>query len=128
MSNSNFHLEKAIIDQISELGEKISDLMEEKKALQRLLLKSRQVTVGSSNSVRKNSINRILVENTIIEHLKYRTDRTSNKSLFNITKIIVGNLKETTFRSYLKRMKDARLIENDGKGWLLVKERRETSG
>lgn len=122
MSSELNYLEISIGRQITAIEKDIRDLEEEKKALQRLLLKARQDNTQNKQVVRKNSVNRIMVENKIIDTLRQSSKPLSNHDLYNAAKIVVYNLKQPTFRSYIKRMKDAGSIEPKNGRWILPKQ------
>src|SRR5689334_3863842 len=65
-------LEATLLEEIADLSEKIRDLMLQKNSAERLLFKARQQSdlVRRSDVTRKNSVNRILVEGSIIQSIE----------------------------------------------------------
>jgi hypothetical protein len=59
---------------------------------------------------RKNSINHILVENSVLNTLNSSGRPRKTRSLYRDAALIVGTLKEGTFRTILHRMKNRGLI------------------
>ncbi len=84
-----------------------------------MLLKARQQNelIRRVDVTRKNSVSRILVENSVIESLKQTGRIRGTRSLYRDACLIVGTLKESTFRTILHRMKNRGLISSvaDGK-------------
>ncbi len=87
-----------------------------------MLLKARQQSelIKRTDVTRKNSVTRILVENSVIEALKETGRIRGTRALYRDACLIVGNLKESTFRTTLHRMKNRGVISSvsDGK-WRL---------
>jgi hypothetical protein len=113
------YLEESIGKRISEIDSKIRDLKSERYALERLLLDARKENVENTEAVRRNSGTRILVENSIMKTLRRSLTPVSNRDLYQNAKLMVFDLKENTFRSHIKRMKDAGKIVPKGKRWVL---------
>src|ERR1700674_3485069 len=112
-------LEKKILHEIADRERRILDLQQEKQTFERMLLKARQQNelIRRTDVTRKNSISRILVENSVIQSLKETGRVRGTRSLYRDACLIVGTLKEGTFRTTLHRMKNRGLISsvNDGK-------------
>ena len=103
---------------IEEIEAKLKDLTAEKLALQRQLMKARAERTGLADVNRKNSIGRVLVENKIIEALSEASRPMSMRSLFIEARLASFDLRESTFRTHLHRMKKRGLIEPGGhRGW-----------
>lgn len=113
------YLEESISRKIAEIDSKIRDLGSEKRALERLLLDARRENVANTESVRRNSGKRILVENSILKTLRVASKPVSNRELYLNARLVVFNLNESTFRSHIKRMKDAGKIVPKSKKWVL---------
>lgn len=113
------YLEESIGKKILEIDNKIRDLRSERHALERLLLDARRENVENKETVRRNSATRILVENSIIKTLRRSSKPVSNGDLYQNAKLVVYNLNENTFRSHIKRMKDAGKIVAKSKRWSL---------
>lgn len=118
-SMSTPYLENSITRQILEIDNKLKELTSERRALERLLLRARQDEAQAREPIRRNSVNRVLVENRILEALRKSSSPVSNRDLLNAARAAVYNLKETTFRSHIKRMKDAEKIIAKGQRWVL---------
>ncbi|WP_419739513.1 hypothetical protein [Ruegeria sp.] len=119
MVNKTPYLENHITKQIQEVDIKINELKSERAALERLLLKARQDEAQEREPIRRNSVNRVLVENRILDALR-RSNRTlSNRDLFFEAKSVVYDLKDSTFRSHIKRLKDGGKIVSKGSRWTL---------
>ena len=116
--------ERRILKDIEEIESRIKALEAEKIGLQRVLTRLRKETVSSREVGRRNSINRVLVEAQILERLKANKKATPSQDLFDAAKAVIFYLKESTFRSYLSRMKKKGLIKNQGSQrgiWVLDK-------
>ncbi len=113
------YLEESIGAQILKIDKKIKDLQSDRLALERLLLSARRENVANTEAVRRNSGTRILVENSILKTLQKSITPVNNRDLYLNAKLIVFDLKESTFRSHIKRMKDAGKIIPKGKRWSL---------
>jgi hypothetical protein len=113
------YLEESISKKISQIDNKIRDLKSERLALERLLLDTRKENVQNTEAVRRNSGTRILVEHSIMKTLRRSSTPVSNRELYQNAKVTVFDLKENTFRSHIKRMKDAGKIVPKWKRWAL---------
>jgi hypothetical protein len=103
--------ERRLLKEVEKIETQIKELEIEKRALQRQIARSRSERTGIQNVTRKNSLNRVLAENSIIEFIRARGKECDTKQLYNNAKITNFDLKEATFRTYLHRMKYRRLIE-----------------
>ena len=119
MSDALPYLEDSIGRKISEIDNRIKELKSERAALERLLLDARRENVQNREAVRRNSTSRILVENSILKTLKRSNLPVSNRDLYLNARAVVYNLKDSTFRSHIKRMKDAGKIAPRGNRWIL---------
>ena len=119
MSDALPYLEESIGKKMAEIDLKIKELRSEKAALERLLLDARRENVQNKEAVRRNSTSRILVENSILKTLKRSASPVSNRDLYLNARAVVYNLKDSTFRSHIKRMKDAGKIVPKGNRWVL---------
>ena len=115
-------LERQLLSRLDEIERQIVDLTAERTALQRLITKARRENLTARDVIRKNSFDRVLVENRILELLgeagsAYRTDH-----LFHVAKSVRFDLKGATFRSHLNRLKRRGLISHAGHGyWVATK-------
>lgn len=112
-------LENKILQEIAERKRQIAGIQHEIDTFERMLRKSReqQALIRRTDVTRKNSINRILVENSVLNTLKSSGRPRKTRSLYRDAALIVGTLKEGTFRTILHRMKNRGLITSvsDGK-------------
>ena len=104
-------VEAKLFEQIKEIDHRLAELNAEKSALQRLLLKVRRENLAAHDVARKNSFNRILIENKILETLGDDGGAVSSRDLLRLARDVIYDLKESTFRSYLHRMKARGLIQ-----------------
>ena len=111
-------VEKKILQEIADRKRQIGDLQREIDTYERMLRKSReqQVLIRRTDVTRKNSINRILIETSVINTLKSSGRPRNTRSLYRDARLIVGTLKEGTFRTILHRMKGRGLITSVGEG------------
>lgn len=104
------YFEKRLTREIEEIEARMKSLSEEKSALQRQLAKARADRTGIQSVTRKNSLNRVLAENSVIEYLKQK-GTASTAQLYRNAQLTNFDLKETTFRTYLHRMKRKDMIK-----------------
>lgn len=122
VSEATNSYEKRLIREIEALEMRISEFREEQLALKRQLLKARQEARALQDVSRKNSANRVMVEERILAALQASEKSVSNNKLFEAARIANFELKPNTFRTYLLRLKEKGLIENPQRGrWRLVK-------
>ncbi|MBP0618312.1 hypothetical protein [Jiella mangrovi] len=116
------YFEKRLISELERIESEIKELNSEKFALQRQLAKARAERTGLADVSRKNSHNRHLAESSIIDTLKKNSKEVTTGKLLSEARNTNFDLKDTTFRSYLHRMKKNGLIKTgSGTGrWLLV--------
>ena len=105
------YFEQRINNELKDIEARIKALNEEKHALQRQLAKARAERTGLQYATRKNSLNRVLAENSVIEMLRERKKPLSTRQLYRNAQLTNFELKETTFRTYLHRMKNRGLIK-----------------
>ena len=117
-------VEQKILHEIADRKRQIAALEQEIDLFERMLRKSReqQVLIRQTDVTRKNSINRILIENSVLNSLKSSGRPRGTRSLYRDAALIVGTLKEGTFRTILHRMKNRQLITSvsDGKWQIAV--------
>jgi hypothetical protein len=104
-------IENQVLEQLAEIDRKISDLQAERTVLLRLLAKARQHSSQLHDVTRRNSLNRVLIENMILETLKSSPKALRTYKLFDAARILDHKLNHNTFRSYLHRLKARGLIE-----------------
>ncbi|WP_238937746.1 hypothetical protein, partial [Sulfitobacter geojensis] len=106
------YYERRLVAEIEGLTTRIRELEDERRALQRLLAnaKGRDRIIGQVK--RKNSVDRVLVEATIIDALTKAEKPLSSSDLFKAVSSVVFSTNENTFRSHLHRMKTKGKIVN----------------
>lgn len=112
--NRNLSLEQHILAEIEELERRMAELELEKVGLQRVLMRLKKENVSSHEVGRRNSIDRVLVEARLLEQLRHEKTALSSSRLYEIAKGVHPDLKESTFRSHLHRMKMKNMIRNVG--------------
>ncbi len=106
--------------EIEELERRIKELTQEQHALKRQLVKARWENDSLKDVSRKNSANRVMIENRVLEALKGSPKACSTGVLYKEGLRANFELKENTFRTYLYRMKEKGLIRSVGRGlWRL---------
>lgn len=98
-------LERALTQELSEVEVRIKELQDEAAALRRQIGKAAAKRQGFEFASRKNSLNRVLAENSVIEALRGSSDPLSSDVLFRKARQTNASLKPNTFRTYLHRMK-----------------------
>jgi len=116
-------LEAQILAELAEIEQKIGDLVTERTALQRMLTRVRQKNLGNKDVTRRNSYDRILVEDQILDALKDAAGSPLTvRELYARAKATIYQLKDSTFRSHLHRMKQRGLVKpsNIRGRWLIA--------
>lgn len=116
-------LNDRIKDLIQGLSLEINKLLEERNALERLLIKADLYPGFAQTTKRKNSFQRGLAEERIISALKSSSKPMKAKDIFSKLDKVHLDFKESTFRSYLTRMKGKGLLIHNGEKpalWSLV--------
>jgi len=112
--------ERRLIHELEVIEAKIVELRQEQEALKRQLMKARWETHTLKDVSRRNSANRVLIEERILDALKETDKALSNDSLFKVAKLANSELKPNTFRTYLFRMKERGLISSHKRGkWII---------
>ncbi|MEJ6391134.1 hypothetical protein [Gymnodinialimonas ulvae] len=114
MSDKLTYFEKRLTRELEDIETKIQGLEDERRALSRQLAKARAEREGLKFTTRKNSANRVLAENAILQTLRESKSAVSTQVLFREARLTNFDLKETTFRSYLHRMKKRGDIRTSG--------------
>jgi hypothetical protein len=104
-------LEAQLLAQLTGVKQELAKLERQRETLEALLLKARQ-ELNLRDVTRKNSLDRVLVENTILEALRRGRKPLPTKMLYYTARSINPQLRNTTFRSYLHRLKTKGLIFN----------------
>jgi hypothetical protein len=121
--------------QIGDLNRRIDDLEGQKEVLERMLrrLRNEDEIIRRSNVTRKNSVDRILVENAVLRILetakRQKNPPVPTKSLRKFAQDSVPRLHPDNFRSILHRMKERGVIISGGRGrWILPSQERDRDG
>jgi len=109
------YYERRLQTEIEAIEARIKELNQEKMALQRQLVKARREGAGIADVNRKNSVTRIMIENKVIEALKGSAKPLNSRALYIAAQYVDFQLKSTTFRTYLHRMKNKGMIVYAGK-------------
>lgn len=114
------YYERRLMREIEELEKRISELTQEQNALKRQLVKARWENSSLRDVSRKNSANRVMIENRVLEAMRKSSKPFSTAALFKEGLRANFELRENTFRTYLYRMKEKGLIRSVGRGlWRL---------
>ena len=105
MDDKLTYFEKRLTNELEDISARIKELEDERRALGRQLAKARAEREGLKFTTRKNSTNRVLAENSVLQALRSTSKPLSTQDLFRRARLTNFDLKESTFRSYLHRMK-----------------------
>ena len=114
MDDNLTYFEKRLGRELEDIETRIKELEEERRALSIQLAKARAEREGLKFTTRKNSTNRVLAENAVLEALREAKKPLSTQELYLKARLTNYNLKETTFRSYLHRMKNRGDLQTAG--------------
>lgn len=103
-----------LVAEVAKIEERIKSLTIEKQTLQRQIARLRSERTGLQEVTRKNSLLRVLAENSVVEYLRAVGKPGTTKQLYHNARATNFDLKETTFRNYLHRMKVRGIIKNAG--------------
>jgi len=106
--------------EIEEIDTRIAELSQEKTALLRQLTKAHWEASALKDVSRKNSGTRIMVEQRILDALRDAQKPLNSDALFAAAKRANIDLKPTTFRTYLLRLKEKGSIKPANKRGLWV--------
>lgn len=105
---------------IREIEIEIRSLQDSKQVLQRLLMEARRRDGFSRPVKRRNSVDRVMIE-TAIRRALYGKASVKSRDIYEEAKKVSSDLKHSTFRSHLHRMKEKGLILQHGRGaWKLA--------
>ena len=99
------YFEARLTRELESIEERIKELVIERRTLSKQLAKARAEREGLQLVTRKNGANRVLAENAILQKLRSSKRPVSTQELYRQARLTNYDLKETTFRSYLHRMK-----------------------
>jgi hypothetical protein len=109
--------EERLVAEISAIDRRVSELMAEKAALTRQLLKAREQRTALRDVTRINSGQRVIVEESILEFLKKRGRKSSPADILaHVRKTAVHDLNSNTLRTYLWRMREKGVLTNPERG------------
>ncbi|MFX4813508.1 hypothetical protein ABTB60_18915, partial [Acinetobacter baumannii] len=95
--------ERQLTSRLVEIAERITELSEEQRVLQRMLERVRREQIPNVEVTRKNSHQRVIAEASILRSLEAGEPK-SVRALFLDAQLLVPQLKGATFRSYLHRL------------------------
>lgn len=105
---------------IQEIEREIIRLRDSKEVLQRLLMEARRRDGFRPPVKRRNSADRVMIE-TAIRRALYGKASVKSRDIYEEVKKVSSDIKHSTFRSYLHRMKEKGLILQHGRGaWKLA--------
>lgn len=116
---------KRLTREIEEIEARMAELTQEKIALKRQLVKAHWEENALKDVSRKNSGTRIMSEERILEALHRAEKPLSNDTLFSEAKKVNFELKPTTFRTYLLRLKDKGKIKSVRRGFWSIGDKDE---
>ena len=99
-----------LIAELSRVEKSMTDMENERAALQRLLFRIRGEQIVQTDVTRKNSFRRILIETKIVEILTSARKPVPSQMLLSGARAITHDLNNNTFRSYLLRLKKRGVI------------------
>ena len=82
MNDNLVYFEKRLMREIEEIEARIKELEAERRTLTRQLAKARADREGLKFTTRKNSVNRVLAENAILEALRSKKGPQSTRALY----------------------------------------------
>ena len=122
--NDISYYEQRLQREIESLDSQIQKLRDEQNALKRQLVKARWENSAIKDVSRKNSANRVMIEQRILAELERNPTATTTRKLYQTALVANFELRENTFRTYLHRMKQKGLIESPNRGrWRLPQRR-----
>jgi hypothetical protein len=115
-------LESHLLAQITSIEREMTKLSAERDTLRDILLKVRRENSTLRDVTRKNSFDRILIENRIMNLLRAASKPMPISRLWWAAQEINPRLRNTTFRSYMHRLKSKGLIRSETHGFWLATE------
>ena len=104
-------LEAPLLAELARIEKSIAALEVQRTALQGMITRYRQESIPLRDVSRKNSFKRIITEKKILETITMSPPHTRADAIFRAACTVHFGLKESTFRSYLHRLKERGLIE-----------------
>jgi hypothetical protein len=121
-------LEAHLLAQITRVEQEITKLQAERDTLRDILLKVRRENSTLRDVTRKNSFDRILIESRVMNLLKAASKPVPTSRLWWAAQEINPRLRNTTFRSYLHRLKSKGLITSETHGFWLATDSAKRAG
>lgn len=120
---SDTSFEERLVAEISAIDQRVSELMAEKAALTRQLLKAREQRTALRDVTRINSGQRVIVEQSILGFLEQRGRESSPTEILDyVRKTAVHDLNDNTLRTYLWRMREKGILTNPKRGsWTVAR-------
>jgi hypothetical protein len=107
-------LEREILAHIDGIDKEISKLKSERLKAERMLFRARRDRQGLKDINRKNSLDRVIIENRIVQILTLEKTHMSIKQIYKDVLMMDSTVKESTFRSHIHRLSEKGLIKNSG--------------
>jgi len=105
---------------LREIEQEIIKLQDAKGVIQRLLMEARTRDGLKPPVKRRNSVDRVMIE-TAIRRSLYGRSSVKSRDIYDEVRKVSHDLKHSTFRSHLHRMKEKGLILQHGRGaWKLA--------
>ena len=120
-------LEDALVGELADLERQIGELQLQRAALQQVLLRVRRENASLRDVTRKNSLDRILIENRILEALKAAANPIPVRQLYVAARGVNPHLRSSTFRSHLHRLKQkGSIVSSRTRGhWMIARGAKE---
>ncbi|MDI3338002.1 hypothetical protein QKW60_16460 [Defluviimonas aestuarii] len=118
------YYETRLIREIEEIDARIMELRREQDALKRQLMKARWENNALRDVTRKNSANRVMVEQRILDELGEASKSLSTSALYKVAVLANFELKANTFRTHLHRLKERGMIESPRRGYWKLSDRK----
>jgi|SRR5579859_2167465 len=116
-------LETELVRQIAAIDTQIAELTSQKTTLQTLLIRVRRENYGNAAVSRRNSVERIVVEDEILRFIRDHDGPTRAGEIFAAVRRANPRMKESTFRSHVHRLKTKGLIRAMGtRGYWVLKD------
>jgi hypothetical protein len=108
-------MERRFLALLAEIEVGIAKLTAEKAALQQLIIRVRDKKSKTIDVTRRNSIDRLLVQDRILGVMQKIKTPIFGGYLFDAVRSIVPGMNNSTFRSHLHRMKNRGMIKPSGR-------------
>lgn len=114
-------LQRSLVRRLGEVQEAIAKLTAEKAALERLITHEAVGSPSSTAGARRNSTERLLVEQRVVELLRRARTPIYGRFLLKEIRSLLPGMKAATFRSHMHRMKAKGIVAPGGRDgfWVL---------